>query len=58
MPETARLVSLKIEKFFKLLIQRDADNQRQLGCGAELPGLNGADGIPGNTHHLRQLPLR
>lgn len=53
----ARLFLLKIEQLFEFFIQRNANNQRQLGCGAELPCLDGTDGIPGYAHHLRKLPL-
>ena len=49
--------SLKIEQFLELLVQGDAENQRQLGGGIELPRLNGADGVAGHAHQLRQLGL-
>ena len=57
-PPSRRAVCLfKIEEVFEFLIQRDAENQSQLGGGAELAGLDGTDGVPGDAHHLRKLSL-
>ena len=47
----------KIEKLLEFFIQRDAENERQLGGRAELAGFDGADGVPGHAHHFRQLRL-
>lgn len=47
----------KIEEFFEFLIQGDAEDQSQLCGGAELAGLDGADGVPGDTHQFRKLGL-
>ena len=45
-------------QLLELLVQRDADDQRQLGGGVELPGLDGADRVPGDAHQLGELRLR
>ncbi len=42
----------EIKKFFEFLVQRDAQNQRQLGGRTELSGLDGTDRVPGHTDHL------
>ena len=47
----------EIEEVFEFLIQRDAEDQGQLGGGTELAGLDGTDGVPGDAHHLRKLSL-
>ena len=47
----------KIEEIFEFLIQGDAEDQCQFGGGAELAGLDGTDGVPGDAHHLRKLGL-
>ena len=45
------------EQLLKFLVKRNAQDQRQLGGGAELPRLDGADGISGHAHQLRQRRL-
>lgn len=51
------LFLIKVKQLFKLLVQSNTDNQSQLGSWTKLASLNRADGIPGHTHHFRQLPL-
>lgn len=48
----------EIKKFFEFPVQRDAQNQGQLGGRTELSGLDGTDRVPGHTDHLGQLALR
>lgn len=48
---------VKIKQLLKLPFQGNAQNQRKLCRGIKLPGLDGADGVPGHAHHLRQLAL-
>lgn len=47
----------KIEEVFKFLIQRDAEDQRQLSRRAEMPCFNGADGIAGYADPFGKLRL-
>ena len=47
----------KIEKIFKFLIQRDAEDQSQLSRRAEMPCFNGADGIAGYADPFGKLRL-
>ena len=36
---------LKVEQFFKFLVQRDTEDKSQFGSRVELPRLDGADGV-------------
>lgn len=47
----------KIEKLLELFVKSDAQNQRKLGCRAELTCLYRADGIARYAHHLGKLSL-
>ena len=49
---------LKVKYLFKLLIQRDTQDQRELRRRIELSRLYGADRIARHADHLRQLCLR
>ena len=56
-PSRRAFCLFKIEEIFEFLIQRNAEDQGQLGGGTELAGLDGTDGVPGDAHHLRKLSL-
>ena len=54
----ARSALFKVKQLLELPVQRDAQHQRQLRGGVELPRLDGADGVARHAHQLRQLRLR
>ena len=48
----------KIENILKFLIKRDADDERELGGGVELPCLDRADSVSRYADHICKLLLR
>ena len=49
---------LKVKYLFKLLIQRDTQDQRELGGRIELSRFDRADGIARHADHLCEVTLR
>ena len=48
----------KIENILKFLVKRDADDERELGGGVELPCLDRADSVSRYADHICKLLLR
>ena len=49
---------LKIKYFFKLFVERDAEQEREFRRRVERAGFDSADGIPRNADHRGELLLR
>lgn len=49
---------LEIEQFLKLLVERNAEDERKLGCRVELSRFDGADRVSGHPRQLGKLCLR
>ena len=49
--------SSEIEQVLEFLVQGDTDDKGELGRGAELARLDGADRVAGHAHHLGKLRL-
>lgn len=49
---------LEIKQFLKLLVERNAEDERKLGCRIELSRFDGADRVSGYPRQLGKLCLR
>ena len=53
--ESGKLAKSEVEQLFKLLVQGDAQDQRQLCGGVKLPCFNGADGVPAVNRRIETM---
>lgn len=49
---------LEIEQFLELLVERNAEDERKLGCRIEPSRFDGADRVSGHPRQLGKLCLR